>query len=272
MYYKTIGEFLEKTRSTYNITLSKLCEGICSISTYARYEKDCFLPDKFTLDALLERLGKNPNTISYLLTNTDARCRELRVAIDDANMEEKRNLIEEYKDIRFKRTDKLHWQYMMMVKGDIEQEKGNKDRACECYKEAFCKTKEEKYLDSFHNNTLYSLIEFELLLHIFSIQEKGEEIEKMESFLSGLWDGHIVKKKFYAKVICELIAVSNIDRIDAVLYINKGLEYQRRIKQFVGMKDLLRRKKALSVLLQEEEALLGIEDDLSEIERVLANE
>ena len=119
---------------------------------------------------------------------------------------------------------------------------------------------------------MYSLIEFELLLHIFSIQENGEEIEKMESFLSGLWDGHIVKKKFYAKVICELIAVSNIDSIDAVLYINKGLEYQRRIKQFVGMEDLLRQKKALSVLSQEEEALLGIEDDLSEIERVLANE
>ena len=53
MYYKTIGEFLEKTRITYNITLSKLCEGICSISTYARYEKDCFLPDKFTLPVII---------------------------------------------------------------------------------------------------------------------------------------------------------------------------------------------------------------------------
>ncbi len=63
MRQNDIGKIIFTLRKHYNISQEMLCSGLCSDATLSRIELGERIPDKFLLDALLQRLGKSPDKL-----------------------------------------------------------------------------------------------------------------------------------------------------------------------------------------------------------------
>jgi transcriptional regulator with XRE-family HTH domain len=122
-----IGSAIQYFRETYHISQSKLCKGICSISTLSRLEAGERDADAFILETLLERLGKAPYQFELILTDFDHEAYQSRIEIN--KLIEDEAIMEAYKLIR--EYDKLvsekgtpHKQFIMVCKAKLNELKG----------------------------------------------------------------------------------------------------------------------------------------------------
>lgn len=69
-YTYRLGNIIHDLREEKGITLTKLCNGLCSKSTLSKIEGNALFPGKFLCDALLERLGINGD-LFYVYCNAE---------------------------------------------------------------------------------------------------------------------------------------------------------------------------------------------------------
>lgn len=69
----TIGQMIMNMREQQGITQQKLCNGICSQKMMSRYELWTCIPDRLSLNLLLQRLGKSPDHFITILTKKEYR-------------------------------------------------------------------------------------------------------------------------------------------------------------------------------------------------------
>lgn len=67
----TIGQMIMNIREQQGITQEKVCNGICSQKMMSRYELWTCIPDRLSLNLILQRLGKSPDHFITLLTKKE---------------------------------------------------------------------------------------------------------------------------------------------------------------------------------------------------------
>lgn len=256
-----IGAILGTERVRLNLTISKLCNGLCSASTYNRYESGKMLPDKFMLSALLERMGKNPNRIVYTVTDEEHLLLDIRKkiweSINQKNVESVRKYLYEYAQIPKIRSKRIHKQFEFGVKGEIYRLSGNPDGAINSYKEALAQTISEKDYNDI-NDSLYTVLEFGLLFKIGEMKDY-DLLFKLGYYLKRLSNDNYLKVVFYGDIIEELIRKSKDKWMKQMQleYIEDALQYKRMIKQSRGIVRLLELKRDCQGTLNPDEEIIS---------------
>ncbi len=169
----TFGELLENTRHQLNISKTSLCRGLCSVSSLCRYESDCFTPDIFIAYALLERLGINPHSLDFVISNANHNIVKLRNEINKytqtKNWSKVISLINEYELQDLTSSINLHEQYILLKKSSISLNY-TKDYATviKLCTEGLSKTNCSFVLKTPHiKKEIYSDIEIQLYINLF---------------------------------------------------------------------------------------------------------
>lgn len=259
-----IGAILGAERTRLSLTISKVCDGLCSSSTYNRYEGGKMLPDKFMLSALLERMGKNPNRVVYTVTDEEQRLLDIRSKIlscvKDGDIEKLTEYYYEYSEIPKTRCKNIHRQFELEVRGALFRLKGDEQSALALYREALEQTCKKKDFGII-NDTLYTSREFNLLYKLGMIGD-FDLLFKLGFYLKNLNDNHYLKVVFYGNLIADLVAKS-ADRWKKQMqleYIEEAIGYKRRIRQSNGIVRLLELKENnLGELSADEKILLNMD-------------
>jgi len=122
-----VGTAIQYFRETYHISQSKLCKGICSVSTLSRIEAGERDVDAFILETLLERLGKVPHQFELILTDFDYNvymCREdIKKKINEKDIHGAHNLIQKYDNLTQGRGSP-HKQFIMVSRALLNELEG----------------------------------------------------------------------------------------------------------------------------------------------------
>jgi len=127
-----IGSAIQYFRETYHISQSKLCKGICSVSTLSRIEAGERDIDGFILETFLERLGRIPYQYELILNDSDYEAYQSRMEInkliEDKAIDEARRLVNEYDELV---SDKgtPHRQFVMVCNARLNELEGGKPEA-----------------------------------------------------------------------------------------------------------------------------------------------
>ena len=122
-----IGSAIQYFRETYHISQSKLCKGLCSVSTLSRVETGERDVDAFILETLLERLGKAPYQFELILTDFDHEAYQSRIEInkliEDEAAHEAIKLIKKYEKLTYGKGTP-HRQFIMVCKARLNELNG----------------------------------------------------------------------------------------------------------------------------------------------------
>lgn len=255
-YNKTLGEYLEEKRFCQGITKGQLCRGLCDNSTYGRYEADIIVPDRFMIGALLERLGENSENISYICSDDEILFRNYRTEIDKfffSNQFDRKKIIEildQYQSKVTARSKKIHLQYIDFIQGKLAETEGNVIEAKEKYVSALNYTKVD-----FENpmpTLLLTIQEFEIIYSLYKIDNDIEMLVKLENIISLKKDYHVLKVHFLGDLILNIIHADALSDTKIKRYIDKAIDYKKRIYQLNGIKDLLWKKVELNSRCEDE--------------------
>ena len=77
-----IGDCIRQLREEQNVNQEDLCRGLCSKSTLSRIERGCHVPSMGTVALLLQRLGVNEDSLSFLLGTAEMEFSNLHKEIE----------------------------------------------------------------------------------------------------------------------------------------------------------------------------------------------
>ena len=117
----TVGEVLNLYRKKLDMTLEELASGIMSAGNLSRIERGIAMPSKCHLEALFEKLGVNPNSLtSIFLSKEDAEYQKITDLLDyhlgNDNAKDAGVLIEQLENDAGFMKDKLNRQYIAAAK------------------------------------------------------------------------------------------------------------------------------------------------------------
>lgn len=166
MKKNTLGKLLRENREKQNFTKTTVCRGLCTVMALSRYEKDERIPDKFLLDALLERLGLNPFRYEFVASDQEFYYSRKRENIERLLYEQKnREAWEELKayENQIQGKDHLHMQYILMTRGMLLEKEEKYKEAAEMVRNALKYTKadhleQEKQADLLLTNNEIALV------------------------------------------------------------------------------------------------------------------
>lgn len=122
-----IGSAIQYYRDIYHISQSKLCKGLCSVSTLSRIEAGERDIDAFILETLLERLGKIPNQFELIINDFDYEACQSRMEINrligEKDLDKADKLLDEYYRTA---SDKgsPHKQFVMVCRAKLNELRG----------------------------------------------------------------------------------------------------------------------------------------------------
>ncbi len=255
-----IGAILGTERTSLSLTTGRVCDGLCSASTYSRYESGKMLPDKFMLSALLERMGKNSDRILYTVTDEEQEILDIKKkileSIDSSDTKKAEQYLKEYSDIQKTRSKNIHKQFELEVQGELCRLNGETDKMISFYRQALEQTCKKKVGDIVRGS-LFTVREFNLLFKIAKTMDY-DLLFKLGFFLEKLYDNHYLKVVFYGDLVADLVFRSQ-DRWMKQMqleYIENALKYKKSIKQNRGIGRLLELKEQCSGELSSEEKIL----------------
>ncbi|MCI9174043.1 MAG: helix-turn-helix domain-containing protein [Lachnospiraceae bacterium] len=258
-----IGEVLEKERNNRGLMKNEVCKGLCSPSTYGRYENNQIEPNKFMVDALLERLGKNPEKISYMASADEIDCVTIRLKIEkklrEQNADEVGQLLNQYKKLSIVHGNKLHLQYILRTEALILLFSNKKTEAINKLEEALLLTKELDFMSD--NSPVFTIMEMEIILCLCSNKFFDEDLLfEIYYYITRLGDKNILKLRFYDKAALEIVKnKKGVENRKLLLMLEDVLTYKRRIFQYIGVSEILLSKKLLGeILSSDEEKLLEV--------------
>lgn len=107
MENNTLGRILRENREKQKLSKQKVCRGLCTVMALSRYESDERIPDKFLMDALLERLGFQPSKYEFVASDQEFEYSMKRAQIEKLLYEKRdvqacREALQEYEN-RFRK-------------------------------------------------------------------------------------------------------------------------------------------------------------------------
>lgn len=211
MRQNDIGKIIFTLRKHYNISQEMLSSGLCSDATLSRIELGERIPDKFLLDALLQRLGKSPDKLETILSERDYYLYVKRQAIEKAIFEHDFSLAEsELKTYEEQKEceEKLHQQYVYKIKSIlIEELNSDTNESIQCLLNAISLTLPEFHIDTIFQYLL-SIEEIYLLLMLaqaYSKIELNQEafhiLHNLINYLDDKYSDEEEKVKVYPKAV-----------------------------------------------------------------------
>ena len=235
-----IGTAIQYFRELYEISQSKLCKGLCSVSTLSRIEAGERDADALLLETLLERLGKTPNQFEIILTDFDYEaylCRkEICKRIEDNDIEEAYRLINEY-DKMVEGKVSPHKQFVIVRQAHLnELEGGKSEKTIDLLMEGITYT-----VPDFNTSSIYEYFlsesEFNIIMDILEKMIASRMKDSAEKIIDQLieylyWHKHMEQnRRNYPKVAAVAgkfyIEQNQLDK--ALKICNKGLENQKPI-------------------------------------------
>jgi len=132
VHNNNIGTAIQYFRETYHISQSKLCKGICSVSTLSRIEAGERDVDSLILETLLERLGKVPHHFELILNDFDYSAymlrEEIKKKINEKDIEGAKKLINEYDELTTGKGSP-HKQFIMANRALLNELEGGEPKA-----------------------------------------------------------------------------------------------------------------------------------------------
>ena len=117
-----LGGLLLRLRKEAGFSQGLLCSGVCSVSRYARIEREELEPDFFLLDRLMGRLGKSVERLEYVMPLGVYRVYERRQDIQEAilhgRLSEAENLLNLYEKEKLAEGS-LHRQYILQERAQV---------------------------------------------------------------------------------------------------------------------------------------------------------
>ena len=117
-----LGGLLLRLRKEAGFSQGLLCSGVCSVSRYARIEREELDPDFFLLDRLMGRLGKSVERLEYVMPLSVYRIYERRQDIQEAilhgRLSEAENLLNLYEKEKLAEGS-LHRQYILQERAQV---------------------------------------------------------------------------------------------------------------------------------------------------------
>ena len=248
-----IGSAIQYFRETYHISQSKLCKGLCSVSTLSRIEAGERDIDAFILETLIERLGKIPYHFELILTDFDYEAYQSRMEInkliEDGAIDEAHKLIKEYDELA---SDKgsPHRQFVMVCKARLNELKGGKPEVTiDMLMEAIACTvpdfDTEELAEYFLSTSEFNII-LDILQRMISTGMTDRAHKTLDQIINYLfWHSQMEQNiNIYPKIAAIgarfLLEQNDLDR--ALELCNKGLEMNkgsRRIK-YLGKLSLIK--------------------------------
>lgn len=249
-------KFIKRKRQKQNITMEKLCEGICDVSTLCKIESGKYLPDKMLMDRILARLGISLDGYETYLTGEEYARWETRnrilADIIDEKMETAIELLEQYRELCVKgektplpeeRGKVLDYQFYLAMKGQIMAYRRMPEKELsQIYRDAVFLTMPNLLEGSF-GERLLSIQELNLVLEWLRFglaDETPEQREGKKTAFEGILryveEGHLdqnSKAKLYPKAVfyyCKvrLQEVLDIGAMEELLELcEKGVEALR---------------------------------------------
>ena len=263
----TLGRIIQENREKQQFSKKEVCRGLCSVMALSRYEMDERVPDKFLLDALLERLGLNPFRYEFVASDQEFYYSVKRDQIEkimyEENREEAWNALKEYES-HIQAKDKLHWQYLLLKKGSLLEKEKKYNEAIAKFKKALEYTKSNEINIGKQKDIMLTNIEIELFYLLGKIQYlKGNKKEAVAYFrmLKEYMEQRKTsqdKWKEYYPYILYCLAQYEFDFHN----LGKSYEYVKQAEkvllesyQFKGLYEILNLKKTLCFRLKTQEKI-----------------
>ncbi len=200
--------FLKAMRKGKNITLERLCRGICSVSMLGRIEAGERLPEKMIRDRFMERLGL-PNDCfeDYLQPDEYALWqgrKALLLAVENGDCQKAESLITQYEQENRRQSNVVERQFYLVMKGLLMQYRNTpEDELRTLCENALRLTVPEAAYDKWEEQLL-SLQEWNLLLDYIRF---GGDIGRIE----GAEDAYAYQKAAYELMMEKLLdAVTDV--------------------------------------------------------------
>ena len=127
MKLNTVGIALSYYREKYGLSMTQVCEGICSPATMFRIEEGYREVDSLVSATLLSRIGKQVLEFELLLNEKDYNLFRLRKDIhrnlEEKNLDTAEKLLQSYQSVMQKK-QVLHEQYYLWGKAELLQKRG----------------------------------------------------------------------------------------------------------------------------------------------------
>lgn len=244
-----IGTAFQYFRDKYHISQSKLCRGLCSVSTLSRLESGERDMDALILETLLERLGKSPYQFELILTDFDhdgyQKRAEINKAIDDKDIDRAYELINEYDKFA---SDKgtPHMQFVMVCKAKLNDlTAGNPEDTIDMLLEAiFCTVPDfdtNDMADYFLSNSELNII-LDILQKMISLKMKEKANKVINQIIDYMfWHNQMEKIiSIYPKVaaIAGRFFLEQNDMDKALELCNKGIEMNKGSRRMEYLDEL----------------------------------
>lgn len=176
------GEIIAYERSMSNVSVQKLCDGLCSVAHLQRIEKGERFCEKILADALLQRIGVSSDKFAYILNGQEQSSivlKEKIVALVDDNQREDACLcIEEYKKL-IQDKSVIHKQFCLLAKAILEWKNGKDSQpVLNMILEAWNLTKNGKSISKLKGQYL-SFFEIALAMLYMRLMEGSKEEESV---------------------------------------------------------------------------------------------
>lgn len=267
-----IGYFIKNIIEEKEVSVKRLCYGICSESYFSEFTRSKKSANKLTVDLFLQRLGLSEGEFENYLSAKEYKRFIARYKIIDyiekEEIQKAENEIEKYKktvDVK----DKLHKRFVLLMKARIMQLR-NED-----YEKIYLVMKEavEITVPAFEKGSIDELIlgydELFFMLDCISFREKAYNDNQSQTFYEKLIRyieknelDYIIKAKLYPKTVCLAAKKQLLNKeYNIVLQnCNNAMNYLQKSSKLYFIADVMKNKSL---------ALMGIIDSYEDKEMML---
>lgn len=245
---QALGHLVNYYRNKYQLSQEDVCDGLCSLATFSRFELGEREIDPYLCEIMLERIGKSLEAYEIILDNKEYALWQIRQSVEEElaveNFSGAENLLDQYLNEMPK--ENVHWQFYRKCKGYISMRTLPRDEklfnsVIQEFCEALFLTKPDGIKST---EKLYSMNEIELYLYIAELSENldkniyEENLKKMSSFLEQYYsdyEGCRVRPLVLYKYVSFLSDEGR--REEALVQIESALDRLRKGMQFRASAD-----------------------------------
>lgn len=208
-----VGEFIRDLRVERGYSQEELCFGICSTGNLSKIENSLRMPNRKTLEALLQRLGSVNMFLQFSSREEMYQvqlCKKIVQKLSDRNFEGVERSLEEF-ERTVSEEDILNNQYCRFTRAMINQEKGvASEEIIRELEEALRMTKPEYKKDDYIPEGLLTYNEILILINIANnyMERNNNKAMKILFSLKKYMDTHVLdeqeKSKKYQLIIFNL--------------------------------------------------------------------
>lgn len=220
---RSIGNMILQMREEQGISQKALCEGICSQKMMSRYERWSTIPDRLSLNLILQRLGKSPEHFITILTQQEFVYLRWKMNLLEAmkleNIEKMKELLSNSEAFDRSCHERLQWQFQHYMSGYLEK-KADKMKA------AIQQTL-PTYKKEVDRASCVSAMEMSMILLYLRVKGRNSEtLKELKSCLyyMELYFSEEVMLNIYPAAICEYCEYQGIDKLERIVYCRKAIK------------------------------------------------